>query len=61
MFIQGLPVSMNGLRLSICVRKKDMKDGVVQTMPSRVLQGGMDFEETLFIRCHVYCVRGNGK
>lgn len=53
--VQGLPASMNGLRLSVCVRKKETKDGAVQTMPSRVSQGAADFEETLFVRCHVYC------
>ncbi|XVE95890.1 hypothetical protein REPUB_Repub02eG0174200 [Reevesia pubescens] len=58
---QGLPASMNGLRLSVCVRKKETKDGAVNTMPSRVSQGAADFEETLFIRCHVYCSYGNGK
>ncbi|KAG4941823.1 hypothetical protein JHK87_045694 [Glycine soja] len=58
---QGLPSSMNGLRLSVCVRKKETKDGSVQTMPSRVDQGAADFEETLFIRCHVYCNHGSGK
>lgn len=58
--VQGLPASMNGLRLSVCVRKKETKDGAVQTMPARVLQGAADFEETLFIRCHVYCT-GSGK
>ncbi|XP_016476269.1 protein PLASTID MOVEMENT IMPAIRED 1-like [Nicotiana tabacum] len=52
--VQGLPTSMNGLRLSVCVRKKEAKEGAVQTMPSRVSQGAADFEETLFIRCHVY-------
>ncbi|OIT31808.1 PREDICTED: protein PLASTID MOVEMENT IMPAIRED 1 [Nicotiana attenuata] len=52
--VQGLPASMNGLRLSVCVRKKETKEGAVQTMPSRVSQGAADFEETLFIRCHVY-------
>ncbi|KAJ1394214.1 NT-type C2 domain [Sesbania bispinosa] len=51
---QGLPSSMNGLRLAVCVRKKETKDGAVKTMPSRVAQGAADFEETLFIRCHVY-------
>ncbi|KAL2940347.1 Protein PLASTID MOVEMENT IMPAIRED 1 [Bienertia sinuspersici] len=51
---QGLPASMNGLRLSVCVRKKETKEGAVNTMPSRVSQGGVDFEETLFIKCHVY-------
>ncbi|KAK8487709.1 hypothetical protein V6N13_009262 [Hibiscus sabdariffa] len=58
---QGLPSSMNGLRLSVCVRKKETKDGAVNTMPSRVSQGAADFEETLFVRCNVYCSNGNGK
>ncbi|XP_045801325.1 protein PLASTID MOVEMENT IMPAIRED 1-like [Trifolium pratense] len=59
---QFLPSSMNGLRLSVCVRKKENKDGAVQTMPSRVVQGAAEFEETLFIKCHVYCnQQGNGK
>ncbi|KAL3355736.1 hypothetical protein AABB24_016753 [Solanum stoloniferum] len=58
--VQGLPASMNGLRLSVCVRKKETKDGAVQTMPSRVSQGAADFEETLFIRCHVYYTPGRG-
>ncbi|OIW11933.1 hypothetical protein TanjilG_02140 [Lupinus angustifolius] len=57
---QGLPSSMNGLRLAVCVRKKETKDGSVQTMPSRVAQGVADFEETLFIRCYVYCKHGSG-
>ncbi|XP_052203734.1 protein PLASTID MOVEMENT IMPAIRED 1 [Diospyros lotus] len=59
--VQGLPASMNGLRLSVRVRKKEAKDGAVQTMPSRVSQGAADFEETMFIRCHVYCTHGGGK
>ncbi|KAK8944305.1 hypothetical protein KSP39_PZI007542 [Platanthera zijinensis] len=58
--IQFLPGSMNGLRLSVCVRKKETKEGAVQTMPARVLQGAADFEETLFIRCHVYFSGGGG-
>lgn len=58
---QGLPASMNGLRLSVCVRKKETKDGAVQTMPSRVSQGAADFEETLFVKCHVYCSPGGGR
>ncbi|KAG5030288.1 hypothetical protein JHK87_013802 [Glycine soja] len=57
---QGLPSSMNGLRLSVCVRKKETKDGAVKTMPSRVSQGAADFEETLFIRCHVYHTSNQG-
>ncbi|KAL1813968.1 hypothetical protein DCAR_0626371 [Daucus carota subsp. sativus] len=58
--VQGLPASMNGLRLAVCVRKKETKDGTVQTMPSRVSQGAADFEETLFVRCHVYCSSAGG-
>ncbi|XP_015055708.1 protein PLASTID MOVEMENT IMPAIRED 1 [Solanum pennellii] len=58
--VQGLPTSMNGLRLSVCVRKKETKDGAVQTMPSRVTQGAADFEETLFIRCNVYYTPDTG-
>ncbi|WCJ44753.1 Protein PLASTID MOVEMENT IMPAIRED 1 [Euphorbia peplus] len=59
--VQGLPASMNGLRLSVCIRKKETKDGAVHTMPSRVSQGAADFEETLFVRCHVYCTPGQGR
>uniref|UniRef100_A0ACD5XV08 Uncharacterized protein n=1 Tax=Avena sativa TaxID=4498 RepID=A0ACD5XV08_AVESA len=55
---QGLPSSMDGLRLAVTVRKKETRDGAVQTMPSRVQQGAADFEETLFLRCHVYCSAG---
>ncbi|CAN8320571.1 unnamed protein product [Cochlearia groenlandica] len=58
---QNLPASMNGLRLGVCVRKKETKDGAVQTMPCRVSQGSADFEETLFIKCHVYYSSANGK
>ncbi|KAH7669354.1 NT-type C2 domain-containing protein [Dioscorea alata] len=57
--VQGLPASMNGLRLSVTVRKKESKDSAIQTMPARVLQGAADFEEMLFIRCHVYCSGGS--
>ncbi|CAM0953059.1 unnamed protein product [Alopecurus aequalis] len=55
---QGLPSSMDGLRLAVAVRKKESRDGAVQTMPSRVQQGAADFEETLFLRCHLYCTSG---
>jgi hypothetical protein len=55
---EGLPTSMNGLRLAVAVRKKETRDGAVQTMPSRVHQGAADFEETLFVRCNLYCSGG---
>ncbi|CAN6225396.1 unnamed protein product [Urochloa humidicola] len=54
----GLPATMNGLRLAVAVRKKEARDGAVQTMPSRVVQGCADFEETLFVRCNLYCTGG---
>lgn len=52
--VQNLPSSMNGLRLSVCVRKKETRDGSVHTMPCRVSEKTADFEETLFVKCHVY-------
>ncbi|KAJ8762122.1 hypothetical protein K2173_007272 [Erythroxylum novogranatense] len=58
---QGLPASMNGLRLSVCVRKKETREGAVHAMPARVSQGAADFEEVLFFRCHVYCAPGQEK
>ncbi|EPS58438.1 hypothetical protein M569_16376 [Genlisea aurea] len=58
--VQNLPPSMNGLRLAVCVRKKETKDGAVQTMPSRVSDGVADFEETLFLRCNAYFTPGSG-
>ncbi|KAL3593114.1 hypothetical protein D5086_011754 [Populus alba] len=35
--VQGLPASMNGLRLSVCVRKKETKDGAIMEK-----EGGID-------------------
>lgn len=58
--VRGLE-SLNGLRLSVTVRKKETKDGAVRTMASRVTQGSVEFQETLFIRCHVYCSGGGAK
>ncbi|XP_051124501.1 protein PLASTID MOVEMENT IMPAIRED 1-like [Andrographis paniculata] len=59
--VKSLPPSMNGLRLAVCVKKKDTRDGSAQTMPSRVSpQGAVDFEETLFVRCHVYFTPSTG-
>ncbi|TVU10367.1 hypothetical protein EJB05_43892, partial [Eragrostis curvula] len=55
---QGLPATMHGLRLVVSVRKKETRDGAVQTMPSRVQQGAADFEEMLFVRCNLYCSGG---
>ncbi|XP_062179010.1 protein PLASTID MOVEMENT IMPAIRED 1-like [Phragmites australis] len=51
---QGLLPSMNGLRLAVALRKKETRDGAVQTMPARVQQGAADFDETLYVQCHLY-------
>eukprot|EP01018_Ginkgo_biloba_P029264 Gb_31963 [translate_table: standard] len=52
--IEGLPTSMNGLRVAVHLRKKETKEGAVQTMASRVFQTVAEIEETLHIKCHVY-------
>ncbi|GJN34586.1 hypothetical protein PR202_gb23263 [Eleusine coracana subsp. coracana] len=57
---QGLPASMNGLRLVVAARKKDSRDGAVRTMPARVQHGEAHFEETLFVRCNLFCSGGGG-
>ncbi|XP_074573242.1 protein PLASTID MOVEMENT IMPAIRED 1-like [Curcuma longa] len=56
--VRRLPPSADGLRLSVSVRKKETKEGSLQTMPSRVAQGRAEFEETLFLRSHLYCSGG---
>lgn len=58
--IRGLPDSTNGLRLVVTVKKEGSKDGAVQTLPSRVLNGHADFDETLFVKCHLYFTGGSG-
>ncbi|KAL6602793.1 hypothetical protein ACP70R_043154 [Stipagrostis hirtigluma subsp. patula] len=55
---QGLPPSMNGLRLTVGVRKKETRDGALQSMPARVQQGAADFDETLLVKCHLYYTGG---
>ncbi|CAN6201442.1 unnamed protein product [Urochloa humidicola] len=57
---QGLPASMNGLLLAVAVRRKEARDGAVQSMPARVEKGAADFDETLYVRCHLYCSGGGG-
>ncbi|KAG6503652.1 protein PLASTID MOVEMENT IMPAIRED 1-like [Zingiber officinale] len=56
--VRNLPASADGLRLSVSVRKKETKEGSLQTMPSRAAQGRAEFEETLFLRSHLYCSGG---
>ncbi|KAJ3681996.1 hypothetical protein LUZ60_014569 [Juncus effusus] len=56
--VRGLHASMNGLRLAVVVRKEGSKSGAVQTIPSRVLNGCVDFDETLYIKCNLYFTGG---
>lgn len=56
--IKGLPLAMNGLRLAVHMRKAETKEGAVQTIPSRVLQGVAEFEESLYMKCTVYGSKG---
>ncbi|XP_020570944.1 protein PLASTID MOVEMENT IMPAIRED 1-like [Phalaenopsis equestris] len=56
--IRNLPESMNGLRLSVHVRKRETGDGVARAMPSRVVHGCAEFNESLFIQCNVHCSGG---
>lgn len=57
--IEGLPATMNGLRLIVHFAKKD--EAGVQTMPSRIFQGSAEFEETLNLRCSVHGSKNNMK
>lgn len=57
--IEGLPMTMNGLRLSVHFARKD--DTGVQTMPSRVFQGYAEFQETLNLRCSLFGSKNNVK
>jgi hypothetical protein len=36
------------------VRKKETREGAVQTMTARVQLGAADFEQALYVRCHLY-------
>ncbi|XP_074586246.1 protein PLASTID MOVEMENT IMPAIRED 1-like [Curcuma longa] len=58
--LRHLPDSANGLRLSVSVRKKETKDRSLQTMPARAAQGRAEFQETLFLQCHLYYTGGAG-
>lgn len=49
--IEGLPASMDGLRLTV---RWNRKEEGLQTMPSTVLQGVARFDETLRQRCTIY-------
>ncbi|GJN38539.1 hypothetical protein PR202_gb27592 [Eleusine coracana subsp. coracana] len=55
---QGLPPSMNGLRLAVTVRRKETRDGAVRTLPARVRLGAADFDEVLYVRCNLYGAGG---
>ncbi|CAI8606028.1 unnamed protein product [Vicia faba] len=49
--IEGLPSSFEGVRLSVHWKRKN---SVLQTCPSRVLNGFAEFDETLIHRCTVH-------
>jgi hypothetical protein len=51
---QGLPPSTDGLHLAVAVRKKETRDGAVQTVTARVQLGAADFDQALYVRCHLY-------
>ncbi|CAH9080131.1 unnamed protein product [Cuscuta epithymum] len=58
--VRGLPTSMDGQRLTVCVRKKETARMTARTVPSTVSNGAADFGETLFVMCHVYFGGGRG-
>ncbi|XP_058757633.1 protein PLASTID MOVEMENT IMPAIRED 1-RELATED 2-like [Vicia villosa] len=49
--IEGLPSSFEGVRLSVHWKRKN---SILQTCPSRVLNGSSEFDETLIHRCTVH-------
>lgn len=49
--IEGLPPSFNGYSLSVHWKRKDE---VLQTRPSKVFQGMVEFDETLIHKCSIY-------
>lgn len=57
--IEGLPASVNGLRLGVHFAKKD--DVGVQTLPSRVSHGHCEFQETLNTRCSIHGTKNGAK
>lgn len=57
--IEGLPASVNGLRLGVHFAKKD--DVGVQTMPARVSHGQCEFQETLNTRCSLHGTKNGSK
>ncbi|CAJ1972930.1 unnamed protein product [Sphenostylis stenocarpa] len=52
--IEGLPLSFDGIRLCVLWKRKS---NILQTRPSRVLQGVVEFNETLSHGCSVYVSR----
>lgn len=52
--IEGLPLSFDGIRLCVLWKRKS---NILQTRPSRVIQGVAEFNETLSHGCSVYVSR----
>jgi len=52
--IEGLPLSFDGIRLCVLWKRKN---NILRTRPSRVIQGVVEFNETLSHGCSVYVSR----
>lgn len=57
--IEGLPASMNGLRLAVSFSKRD--DAGIKTTPVRVFRGHAEFQETLRIRSSIHGAKNGSK
>ena len=56
--IEGLPAVTNGLRLAVSWKRKETQ---AQSMPGRVFQGSVEFEETLYLKSTVYGTKDGSK
>lgn len=56
--IEGLPAVTNGLRLAVSWKRKETH---AQSMPGRVFQGSVEFEESLYLKSTVYGTKGGSK
>jgi hypothetical protein len=56
--IEGLPAVTNGLRLAVLWKRKEAQ---AQSMPGRVFQGSVEFEESLYLKSTVYGTKDGSK
>ncbi|KAG0619767.1 hypothetical protein M758_4G163300 [Ceratodon purpureus] len=56
--IEGLPAVTNGLRLAVSWKRKEAQ---AQSMPGRVFQGSVEFEESLYLKSTVYGTKDGSK